>query len=74
MPRTIGCSSIRHDVLDDDSEMTVDPWKSNPGFEVIYENFYTWKNIDNGVQFERMGEVRLYNMTLSENGQGGIIT
>lgn len=64
-PRLYPCSPVRNDA---DSK---DPWQFNPSIPAIYSNFTIYKNLQNGVLAEQVGNVIFDNFTVAQNYHSG---
>ena len=53
-PRTFPCQPSRDDTL-------ADPFSTNPSFETVFENFITWKNNEDGILGELLGDITFRN-------------
>lgn len=64
-PRLYPCQPVRNDSDPDD------PWSYNPSIPAVYSNFTIYKNLEDGVLAEQVGNVIFNNFTVAENYQSG---
>jgi hypothetical protein len=65
-PRLYPCNPVRDDTNAND------PWASNPSIQTIFSNFTIYKNLEDGVLAEQVGNVIFYNFTVAENYHSGV--
>ena len=65
-PRLYPCKPVRND------SNAVDSWADNPSIQSVFSNFTVYKNLEDGVLAEQVGNVVFDNFVIAENYHSGI--
>ena len=65
-PRLYPCKPVRND------SNAADSWADNPSIQSVFSNFTVYKNLEDGVLAEQVGNVVFDNFVIAENYHSGI--